>query len=474
MTRTLKAADLFCGAGGTSTGMLMACRDLGYKLDLVAVNHWPLAIQTHMENHPWARHICASLMPIEPNRPGELFEGGVDAIDPRKAVPGGKLDVLMASPECTHHSNARGGKPRSDQSRATPWCILRWADALRPDSVLIENVPEFRTWGPLDDNGKPIKEEAGKTFSAFLNSFDGLGYSVEYRVLNAADYGDATTRKRLFIQARRGRSEIAWPAATHSRSGQDGLPRWRSAREIIDFSKENHSIFGRRKPLSKNTIDRIAYGLRKFGGKKADPFLVMLYGTGKVRSVNDPLPTVTAQGGHIALCEPFLVRYNGGADSSRRVHGLDDPVPTLDTSNRFALCEPFIIATGQTGGSGKRVRSVDDPLSTLVTKAEHCLVEPFLVKFYRTGRANSIHAPLDTLTTKSRFGLAEFPHVQDEKGNVVGLDVRFRMLQPDETASAMSFPPDYKFHGTKDEITKQIGNAVPARTACELTKVMVA
>jgi DNA (cytosine-5)-methyltransferase 1 len=471
--RTIRAADLFCGAGGTSTGMLMACRDLGFKLDLVAVNHWPLAIQTHMRNYPWARHICASLMPIEPRQPSELFEGGVDAIDPRKAVPGGKLDLLMASPECTHHSNARGGKPRSDQSRATPWCILRWADAVHPEAILIENVPEFRSWGPLGRGGKPIKAEAGRTFAAFLQALESLGYTVDHRVICAADYGDATTRKRLFIQARRGRTRIVWPEPTHSKAGKNGLPCWRAAREIIDWTIPNPSIFARPKALSPNTIDKIAYGLRKFGGERAEPFLVMLYGTGKARSVDEPLPTVTAQGGHIALCEPFIVNYHGGKDGARRVHRIDDPLATLDTSNRYGICEPFIIATGH-AKQISRVRSVDEPLSTLVTKAEHYLIEPVVVKYYGTGRAQSIDQPLDTLTTKPRFGLAEFPYVKDGDGNAIGLDIRFRMLQPHESAAAMSFPPEYQFCGTKDEVTKQIGNAVPTHTACQLTKALVA
>lgn len=473
MNRVIKAADLFCGAGGTSTGMLMACRDLRFSLDLIAVNHWPRAIQTHMANHPWARHLCASLMPIEPKDSSELFAGGIDAIDPRKAVPDGKLDILVASPECTHHSVARGGKPRSDQSRATPWCILRWADALRPEAVLIENVPEFRTWGPLDDHGKPIKAEAGKTFAAFCQALDSLGYRVEHRVLCAADYGDATTRKRLFVQARRGRGAIAWPAPTHCRSGSGGLSKWRSAREIIDWAIDSPSIFSRSKALSRNTIDKIAYGLRKFGGKKAEPFLVMLYGTGNARSVDLPLPTVTAQGGHIGLCEPFLVPL-AHSTSGPRARSVNDPVPTLTGTRTYYLVEPFIIATGQTGGNGKRVRSIDEPLSTLVTKAEHCMIEPVVVKYNRTGRAQSVREPLDTLTTKPRFGLAEFPYVQDDHGNVVGLDIRFRMLQPKESAAAMSFPEDYLFCGTKDEVIKQIGNAVPTRTACALTKELIA
>lgn len=498
----IRAADLFCGAGGTSTGMLMAADALGFRLDLVAVNHWPLAIQTHLANHPWARHICASLTAVEPTPGGALFEGGVDAVDPRKAVPGGKLDLLVASPECTHHSNARGGRPRSDQSRATPWCILRWADALRPEAVLIENVPEFRTWGPLDANGKPLKAEKGRTFDAFVNALDGLGYAVDWKVLCCANYGDATTRKRLFIQARRGRTAaVTWPRPTHSRTGAHGLPTWRAAREIIDWSLPGKSIFRRKKPLRPKTLKRIAAGLERFCGPWAEPFLVMLYGTGSARSIDRPLPTVTANGQHIGLAQPFIVAYHDGHDYERRYHDLDRPLPTLDTSNRFGLCEPFILATGHNEDPARRVRSIDEPLSTVVTKAEHCLVEPFvigqqscaaprnvgeplptvagkgaislvepyLVKYYGTGGARSVDIPLDTLTTKHRFGLVEPFVAEDADGNRYVLDILFRMLEPHELAAATGFPPAYRFCGNKGDAVKQIGNAVPAYTACALT-----
>lgn len=510
MAKPIQAADLFCGAGGTSTGLLEACRQLKLRLDLVAVNHWPLAIQTHMANHPWARHICASLMPIEPRGPVDLFEGGVDAVDPRKAVPGGKLDLLIGSPECTHHSVARGGRPRSDQSRSTAWCILRWADALRPESVLIENVPEFRTWGPLDDHGRPIASERGRTFEAFLNALDGLGYSVDWKILCAADYGDATTRKRLFIQARRSRRRIDWPTPSHDRHGRDGLARWRAAREIIDWELTGQSIFRRGKPLAPRTLERIEAGLKKFCGKAAEPFLVMLRGPlGQpdrfARSVDEPAPTITAGGTHLGLVQPFLIPQQSKG-SPRHV---GEPVPTICTKGAIALVQPFVTALAHTQ-DGPRNRSVDEPLPTVTGTRTYGLVEPFvlpmegvhrgnaarsvdeplptitasrggghlvepyLVKYYRTGTAQPVGEPLDTVTTKPRFGLVEPVVVQDEAGNAYALDIRFRMLQPHELAAAMGFPQDYQFHGTKDQVVKQIGNAVPTRTACALTKRMIA
>jgi DNA (cytosine-5)-methyltransferase 1 len=242
--KTIYAADLFCGGGGTSEGLRQACEMLGYKLWLLGINHWDVAIATHSRNHTYAKHICENL----------------DNVNPRKVIPWGWLNLLVASPECTHHSNARGGKPCSDQSRASAWHILRWAEALRIDNILIENVKEFQTWGPLGSNGRPLKSRKGETFQAFINALRSLGYKVDFRVLNAAYYGDPTTRERLFIVARRGRRPIVWPAPTHSPDGGDTIfgktKRWRTAREIIDWDIPGQSIFSRKKPLSKNTINR--------------------------------------------------------------------------------------------------------------------------------------------------------------------------------------------------------------------------
>ena len=300
--RSLKAVDLFCGAGGTSTGLIRACEALGYGVDLLAVNHWSVAIDTHARNHPGVRHVCAN----------------VDAVDPRRAVPGGRLDLLVASPECTHHSNARGGRPVSDQQRASAWHVLRWAEALHVDHVLIENVPEFQTWGPIGANGRPLKSKRGETYRAFLGALGSLGYRVEARVLNAADYGDPTTRRRLFIMARRGNRRPVWPAPTHSRDGKDlfGMqPRWRPARDIIDWSIAGRSIFQRKKALAAATLRRIEAGLRRFGGPALEPFLVVLRNHSVGRSLDDPAPTVTTSGAHLALCQPFVLPQQSGAGS---------------------------------------------------------------------------------------------------------------------------------------------------------------
>lgn len=461
MGRTIKAADLFCGAGGTSSGLYHACHSLNRRLDIVAVNHWETAIATHRANHPDARHICATL----------------ESVDPRKAVPSGHLDILVASPECTHHSIARGGKPVSDQLRASAWHIPRWLDLLTVDNLLIENVREFRDWGPTNAHGKPIKNRKGETYQAFLAALRSMNYTVEDRVLNAADYGDPTSRHRLFIMARRGNKKIVWPKASYAENTNpdlfdDDLRPYRTAREIIDWNLSGESIFKRKKPLAAATIARIAAGLRKYGGKNAEPFLVMLYGSNNTRSIDRPVPTITASDQHIGLCRPspFIVRdhgnHKGKNDAEQRTHELDKPLPTLDTSNRYALCEPFIaIMKGQS-----KVRNIDAPLPTITTSPHIYLCEPFIAKYYGCGEGvASIKEPLATITTKDRFGLVE-PCTDGE----AIYDIKFRMLQPHELAAAMSFDKDYQFTGNKGDQIKQIGNAVPVRTATALCRELLA
>ena len=398
-TKTIFAADLFCGAGGTSCGLKKAAQELGMAVNLVAVNHWPVAIQTHSSNHPYAEHICSSL----------------DGVDPRKAVPAGHLDLLIASPECTHHSVARGGRPKNDQSRASGWHILRWAELLKVDSILIENVPEYKSWGPIGSDGNPLKSRRGETYTAFINALVSLGYRVEDRILNACDHGDATSRERLFIQARRGRRPIIWPDPTHSETGEDELlgqmKKWRSAKEIIDWTIPAQDIFERKRPLAPKTMKRIIAGLKKFGGA---PFIAMLYGT----------------------VEPFIVEVNHGNGSGKneethRCHSIDEPLPTVTTQNGYGLVEPFIASYY---GSGDNVRSVQKPLPTITTKERFALIMP--------------------QKTKAK------------------LSIRFRMLQPAELARAMGFE-SYSFSGSKSEITKQIGNAVPVNMAKALCLCLI-
>lgn len=487
VAKKIKAADLFCGAGGTSTGLGQAAERLGRSLELVAVNHWERAVETHAKNHPSAAHFCQSLADL----------------DPKKAVPGGKLDLLVASPECTHHSVARGGKPINDQSRASAWCVLRWCTALRVDRVLIENVPEFQTWGPIGaTTNRPIKRRKGETFRAFVDALRSLGYAVDWRVLNAADFGGATTRKRLFLQAVRGRARIEWPNPTHAANPTPGLlgdrRKWRAAREVIDWSLPGESIFGRKRPLSENTLKRIAAGLKKFGGAAAEPFLVLLNGGGRqgaggVKSlqehavvepfivptnygeregqsprchdINKPMPTVVASGQTHGLVQPFITRVSNGGDYNCRSKDLNTPLGTITTANNFALVEPFILPHRQFDNMS--VDDIDAPMRTITATngGSNALVVAVIVPYYANGQAGSVGEPLRTVTTRDRFGVVIPDGCQ--------LDIRFRMLQPHELAAAMGFPANYKITGNRAEQVRQIGNAVEVNQARELCHQML-
>jgi DNA (cytosine-5)-methyltransferase 1 len=496
------AADLFCGAGGTSTGMLDAAHELGLEVQLVAINHWELAIATHTANHPEVTHLCT----------------GIEDVDPRAVVPGGRLDLLVASPECTFFSTARGGRPINDQGRVSPWLIMDWLEKLDVANVMIENVPDFQDWGPLDANGRPIKRMKGKVFLSYIQAIRALGYHVQYRVLNCADYGDATTRERLFILCRKGH-RVRWPEPTHGKpNGPQGelfgqRKPWRAAREIIDWETKGVSIYSRKRPLKPNTMRRIFAGLQKFSGlpfvlgqqsqarprsvsepiptvatagaiSLVQPYLVKFYGSNDAASVDAPLPTITATGQHLGLCEPFIIPYYSERDGQApRVHSVDEPLPAVTTANRFGLVEPFIVSLEHAtkngaflvetihGKDAQRAYSVDEPMRTITSVDAWGLVQPFLVQYNGTAEAQSIEDPLGTVTTRDRFGLAEPILFRGEDG-IYMLDILFRMLTPKELARATSLE-GYEFVGNREDVVKQIGNAVPRRTAMALCKALL-
>lgn len=438
MNNKINIIDMFCGGGGESTGLISAAHDFGFDINMSAINHWERAIETHAANYPFAEHRIEDVQTINP----ETLKASVDT------------DLLWASPACTHHSVARGGKPKNEQMRAPAWDVLRFAEILHPKRIIIENVPEFQNWGPLTPDGKTIVEKKGQTFNMFIRCLQSLNYIVSYRVLCAADYGAPTSRRRLFVQAVRKDcgKRIIWPKPTHTKEDDMFLPKWRSASEIIDWSIPCQLIKDRKKPLADATLKRIEYGIREFWGDYAEPFIARLYGNSTAESLDKPLSTISCSGAHHMLIQPFLARYNGGVN---RVHSINEPVPVIDTSNRYGVVEPFISAIGQTSAK-QRNRTLDQPLSTICTKQEHCLVQPFITEYYGNGGAHPIGIPLPTITTKDRFAVC---------GVTDGIELGFRMLQPNELAAATGFPSDYKFTGTKVEIVKQIGNAVPPNFA---------
>jgi DNA (cytosine-5)-methyltransferase 1 len=458
VSRTFRMVDLFAGAGGFSEGFRRTCERMGVAFELTAINHWPTAVETHAKNHPTARHFCES-----------VYE-----VDPRAVAPDGYLDCLTASPECIYHSNARGGGVCDDQSRSGARDILRWVSQIEIPTIVIENVKEFMGWGPLWQRGArkgtPIDHRKGEHFKEFCAGLRALGYHIDFAVLNSANYGAYTARERFFMIACKGIPFAGWPEMTHAKNpDRPFIKNWHAARDIIDWKLEGDSLFMRqagllegKKPLVKNTIDRIVWGLQNISGLDPEPFLVMLYGTGKARSVDRPLPTVTTSGQHIALAEPFFAKYHGGDSGKTRCYGVNTPLMTLDTSNRFSLIEPYILPQQQ-GFDKKRVLSVGRPLPTIATAGSDRLVEPFLVKYFGSGaNAVSTNQPLPTVTVKDRFGLIE-PCL---------FDIRYRMLEPHELAAGMGFT-DYKFCGTKTDIKKQIGNAVEVNQSAALAERVV-
>lgn len=404
--KNINVIDMFCGGGGESTGIFEAAQEYDFKINMSAINHWERAIETHSANYPSAEHRCENVQHIEPNT----------------LMASKNTDLLWASPGCQHFSTARGAKPRSESMRSPAWEVLRFAEELRPKRIIIENVPEFRTWGPLDENGKIIKECKGNTFNAFISGLKSLNYIVDYQVLCAADYGAATSRRRLFIQAVRKdcAKKIIWPEKTNINGGDLILPSWHTASEIIDWSIPCQLISERKKPLAAATMKRIEYGIREFWGEEAVPFIARLYGNSTAESIKKPLSTISCSGAH------------------------------------HMLIQPFITAIGQTSAK-QRNRKLTEPLSTICTKQEHCLVKPMLVQYYGNGHAVPLSDPIPTLTTKDRYALVNPKYSNYELG--------FRMLQPNELAAATGFPSDYKFTGTKVEVVKQIGNAVPPNFA---------
>lgn len=362
-----KVVDLFAGGGGVSTGIEAALR----RPVNVAVNHWNVAIAVHKANHPRTRHYISDVWKV----------------NPREAIGDSDVWLLWASPDCTHHSVARGGKPRQQKLRTLPWSVVRWVRQVRPELIIVENVPEFRNWGPLK-RGKPIKERAGETFRAWVRKLERQGYTVDHRVLNAADYGVPTRRKRLFIVARRDGQPIAWPKVTHGSKeaceSDPSLLPYRTAAECIDWTRPCPSIFDRKKPLAEKTLRRIALGILRF-------------------VLNNP--------------EPFLIRYNTG--DGFRGQGTDEPLSTVDASNRFGLVAPNIIKVNH-GKNDPRGEAINDPLSTVTAgRRGHALVAAHLTKFQQNSIGQDAGQPLDTvLAGAQRFGVVEPFLVRTAHGEV--------------------------------------------------------
>lgn len=533
--------DNFAGGGGASTGIEMAT---GMSVD-IAINHDPEAIKMHKANHPSTRHYCESVWDV----------------DPIKACKGHPVGLAWFSPDCKHFSKAKGGKPKDKNIRGLAWVTCRWAALVRPRVIMLENVEEFKTWGPLNRSHRPIKKKQGETFKKFVRQLEELGYEVQTKELVAADYGAPTKRKRFFMVARCDGQPITWPEHTHapvdSEEVKKGLCKpYVGACTEIDFSLPCPSIFdtseeikekyGIRavRPLATKTMERIARGLKKFVLDNAEPFIVQCNHSGAnwdyCRNMNEPLPTITAKHG-FGIVEPYIVQigqtgftedrskdvrdplttivsknehclisptliqyHSETTDRAVRGQKLDQPLNTVDGSNRYGLVTSFLhkYYDGGYQGAGDTLenplptvtawdhnsicaasliqmnnhcdgRDIKEPLPTITAGDGHFgEVRAFLIKYYGECTGQDIKAPLDTVTSHDRFGLVTVNGVDYQI-----VDIGLRMLEPRELYGCQGFPDDYiidhDYTGKKYSRTEQVkrcGNAVPPPFARALVK----
>lgn len=505
--------DNFAGGGGASTGIEMA---LGRSPE-IAINHDPDAISMHTVNHPYTEHYCESVWDIVP----------------RDVVAGRPVGLVWLSPDCKHFSKAKGSTPVSKKIRGLAWVTLRWAATVRPRVIMLENVEEFQAWGPLlldsEGNARPDPAKKGRTFNSFINALRRQGYKVEWRELRACDYGTPTIRKRLFLIARRDGAPIVWPKPTHGdpasaevRAGK--LQPWPTAADVIDWSIPCPSIFltqeeakaqglNVKRPLAEATMRRIAKGVERFVINAAAPFIVNTRNgeregqQPRVRGVDLPLWTVTAQGSQGAICVPTLAPFitEFANASNQRNMPADEPLRTICAQvkgGHFALVSAFLAKhyTGVVGaeltqplptvttvdhnalvtshlvklrGTCQHGQPVTEPMPTVTAGGLHIgEVRAFLLKYYGTDSTIPCSEPLHTVTTRDRFGLVT---VRGEDYQVV--DIGMRMLEPHELFAAQGFPADYVIDhdatGKKFTKTAQVarcGNAVCPPLAVALVR----
>lgn len=421
--------DLFAGGGGASLGIALA---IGRPVD-VAINHDATAIAVHEANHPETAHLVSSVWDV----------------DPLAATAGAPVDILWASPDCTHFSAAKGDVPRSQGIRSLAWVVVCWAKAVRPRVILLENVREFTTWGPLGQDRRPCKRRAGVTFRRWVEALERRGYVVDFRVLDSADYGAPTRRRRLFVVARCDGEAIAWPEPTHG----PGREPWRTASECIDWSLPVPSIFGRKKPLAEKTLRRIAEGVRRYVFESAEPFLVHVnHGRDGWRgqALTDPLTTVTASRRGHALVAAWLVKHYGGVVG----HELERPVGTITARDHHSLGRVALRPTGMPPGVSDHI---DDVRSFLRAHCSGMAAEP------------SLFGAGDCASARRCLGLVEVAGVEHRI-----VDIGLRMLEPHELLRAQfgehAKGYDLSLARTKAAKVRLVGNSVVPHVAAALVR----
>lgn len=440
MKNTEIVVDNFAGGGGASTGIEIA---IGRSVD-IAINHDPAAIAMHRANHPDTKHYCE-----------DVWE-----VDPIEACGGRPVALAWFSPDCKHHSKAKGGKPVDKNIRGLAWVAVKWAQAVHPRVIMLENVEEFQDWGPLTEDNHPDPDRKGETFQEFVRALEACGYFVEYRLLRACDYGAPTIRKRFFLIARCDGKPIVWPEPTHAEPGTlevlAGLKQpWVPVADVLDFSLPCPSIFATSeeiyeqygiravRPLSEKTMRRIARGIMKFVINNPRPFIVQVnhggdafrgqaveepldtitakHGTGVVEPIfapcmmcnnenaagsdaRDPIGTITT-GGHHMMIAPSLIQYHDeqGSDHVRGQH-IEEPIRTVDASNRYGLVSTFISKYygGVTGSSA------EEPLPTVTTIDHNAVCAAYVTQFNNNCDGQSVDKPLNTVTA----GIGHFGEVK--------------------------------------------------------------
>lgn len=518
--------DLFCGAGGTSTGVEYAQLNGEKCAKVIAcVNHDPNAILSHQANHPDTLHFTEDIRTLD------LTELVLHLEKMKQQHPDAHI-VLWASLECTNFSRAKGGQPRDADSRTLAEHLFRYIEAIEPDYIQIENVEEFMCWGELDSEGKPVSKDKGSDYIRWVKNVCSYGYNFDWRILNAADFGAYTSRKRFFGQFARKGFPIAFPVPTHAKNGDEGgmfsvYHKWKPVREVLDFADEGESIFGRKKPLVEKTLERIYAGLIKFVACKSqkdfEAFLVKWNSMNKngnyaAPSVDDPCPTVSCQNRLGMAHVSFLSKYYGGKDHNESVEvpagtvttkdhhalvgaefmsqyygngynsSIEEPSPTVTTKDRISLVRCFI--DNQYGNGTPS--SAEQPCPTIPTNPKQSVVncKTFLMNPQFTSKGGSVDQPCFTLiarmdkmppylvcTEKGEVGIAVFdddsPMTRKIKEfmaiyNIV--DIKMRMLKISELKKIMGFPENYILVGTQSEQKKFIGNAVEvnmSRVLCE-------
>lgn len=460
--------DNFAGGGGASCGIELA---LGRHVDH-AINHDPEAVAMHAMNHPQTEHHCESVWDV----------------DPLALTQGRPVGLAWFSPDCKHFSKAKGGKPRDKKIRGLAWVAMRWAALVRPRVIMLENVEEFRTWGPVLTDGSPCPKRKGDTFRSFVRQLEAMGYTVEHRELRACDYGAPTIRKRLFLIARCDGKPIVWPEPTHgapdSAAVLSGLRKpWRTAAECIDWSIPCPSIFERAKPLADATQRRIARGIRRYVIDSADPFIVKVnhgYDYFRGQAIGEPLQTITAKHGY-GIVAPVLTECANA--STQRSWPADEPLRTQCAEvkgGHFALASATLVQTGygERPGQAPRAPGLDKPLGTVVAGgAKHALVSAFLAKHYGgnyDGPGVSLDQPTSTVTTTDHHALVS-SHLVKLRNNQFGQDTREPM--PTLTAggghvgAVRTFLVKYYSEGGQDQDCRDPMHTIPTKDRLGLVTV---